>query len=193
VSAFIVHRYRRIAHKSGQVYVLSAPETDFKHSSDVYETIAFQPEDSLAQEWHLVVIGGHYASCLICRERTHLTAKGENGAAMDNNRRFEGIWTSDRHVSQQAAQILLNHILDYRPELAEKIRRAQEEYLICELTDRDHQEEPDPFGIERTQGKTDQLGDSLDPSFPRSGSYPTGGSAEIGAGIGSLSLRGLSL
>ncbi|MCA2654287.1 DICT sensory domain-containing protein [Microcystis sp. M061S2] len=139
------HRYRRIAHKSGQVYVLSAPETDFKHSSDVYETIAFQPDDSLAQEWHLVVISRHYASCLICRERTHLTAEGENGAAMDNNRRFEGIWTSDRHVSQQAAQILLNHILDYRPELAEKIRRAQEEYLICELTDRDHQEEPDPF------------------------------------------------
>ncbi|GCL46857.1 DICT sensory domain-containing protein [Microcystis aeruginosa] len=139
------HRYRRIAHKSGQVYVLSAPETDFKHSSDIYETIAFQPEDSLAQEWHLVVIGHHYASCLICRERTHLVAEGENRAAMDNNRRFEGIWTSDRHVSQQAAQILLNHILDYRPELAEKIRRAQEEYLICELTDRDHQEEPDPF------------------------------------------------
>ncbi|GAL93497.1 MULTISPECIES: DICT sensory domain-containing protein [Microcystis] len=139
------HRYRRIAHKSGQVYVLSAPETDFKHSSDVYETIAFQPDDSLAQEWHLVVISRHYASCLICRERTHLVAEGENRAAMDNNRRFEGIWTSDRHVSQQAAQILLNHILDYRPELAEKIRCAQEEYLICELTDRDHQEEPDPF------------------------------------------------
>ncbi|MFM8300769.1 MAG: DICT sensory domain-containing protein, partial [Microcystis aeruginosa] len=139
------HRYRRIAHKSGQVYVLSAPETDFKHSSDVYETIAFQPDDSLAQEWHLVVISRHYASCLICRERTHLVAEGENRSAMDNNRRFEGIWTSDRHVSQQAAQILLNHILDYRPELADKIRRAQEEYLICELTDRDHQEEPDPF------------------------------------------------
>lgn len=139
------HRYRRIAQKSGQVYVLSAPETDFKHSSDIYETIAFQPEDSLAQEWHLVVIGRHYASCLICRERTHLVAEGENRAAMDNNRRFEGIWTSGRHVSQQAAQILLNHILDYRPELAEKIRRAQEEYLICELKDRDHQEEPDPF------------------------------------------------
>ena len=139
------HRYRRIAQKSGQVYVLSAPETDFKHSSDLYETIAFQPEDSLAQEWHLVVISRHYASCLICRERTHLVAEEENRAAMDNNRRFEGIWTSDRHLSQQAAQILFNHILDYRPELAEKIRRAQEEYLICELTDRDHQEEPDPF------------------------------------------------
>jgi len=35
------HRYRRIAHKSGQVYVLSAPETDFKHSSDIYERSLF--------------------------------------------------------------------------------------------------------------------------------------------------------
>jgi DICT domain-containing protein/signal transduction histidine kinase len=141
------HRYRRIAQKSGQVYVLAAPETDFKHSSDVYETIAFQPEDSLAQEWHLVVIGRDYASCLICRERTHLGAEGENGAVMDNNRRFEGIWTSDRHASQQAAQILLNHILDYRPELADKIRRAQQQYLVCELVDGASvpQDEPDPF------------------------------------------------
>jgi DICT domain-containing protein/signal transduction histidine kinase len=141
------HRYRRIAQKTSQVYVLAAPESDFKHSSDVYETIAFQPEDSLAQEWHLVVIGRNYASCLICRERTHLVADGENGTIMDNNRRFEGIWTSDRHASQQAAHILLNHILDYRPELGEKIRRAQQDYLICELTGADHlpQDEPDPF------------------------------------------------
>jgi signal transduction histidine kinase len=94
-----------------------------------------------------VVIGRQYASCLICRERTHLAAEGENGAVMDNNRRFEGIWTSDRHVSQQAAQILLNNILDYRPELADKIRCAQQQYLVCELGNSAHlpQDEPDPF------------------------------------------------
>jgi DICT domain-containing protein/signal transduction histidine kinase len=141
------HRYRRIAQKTGQVYVLAAPETDFRHSSDVYETIAFQPEDSLAQEWHLVVIGREYASCLICRERTHPEAEGENGAILDNNRRFEGIWTNDRHVSQQAALILLDHILDYRPELVDKIRRAQQDYLVCELSEINQlpQNEPDPF------------------------------------------------
>ena len=63
------HRYRRVAQKSNQVYVLAAPETDFVSGSDIYETIAFKPEDSLSQEWHLVVIGPQYASCLVCRER----------------------------------------------------------------------------------------------------------------------------
>lgn len=116
------HRYRRIAERTAQVYVLSAPETDFKHSSDVYETIAFEPEDALAQEWHLVIIGRHYASCLICRERLTPTN-------IDNNRRFEGIWTFDRRVSEVAAGLLLQRILGYRPELAAKIEQAQHTYL----------------------------------------------------------------
>jgi DICT domain-containing protein/signal transduction histidine kinase len=141
------HRYRRIAQKSDQVYVLAAPETDFTNSSQVYETIAFDQTDGLAQEWHLVVIGREYASCLICRERTHPELVEENGAVMDNNRRFEGIWTSDRFVSQQAAGILLERILDYRPELADKIEIAHQSYLDRGIETRDTwpQNEPDPF------------------------------------------------
>jgi DICT domain-containing protein/signal transduction histidine kinase len=141
------HRYRRIALKSDQVYVLAAPETDFTNGSDVHETIAFTPDDGLAREWHLVVIGRDHAGCLICRERTHPEVDGENGAVVDNNRRFEGIWTSDRLVSQRAALILLARILDYRPELSEKIALARETYLDgCEPTlDPLPQHEPDPF------------------------------------------------
>ena len=65
------HRYRRIGAKTNHVYVLAAPETEFKNSSGLYETIAFSPQDRLAQEWHLVVIGKNYASCLICREKNY--------------------------------------------------------------------------------------------------------------------------
>jgi DICT domain-containing protein len=63
------HRYLRIADRTDHVYVLAAPETDFANRSDHYETIAFKPEDALSQEWHLVVLGQHYSSCLICKER----------------------------------------------------------------------------------------------------------------------------
>ncbi|MCY7405879.1 MAG: histidine kinase, partial [Alkalinema sp. CAN_BIN05] len=63
------HRYVRISERSDQVYVLAAPETEFQNRSQQYETIAFDPTDGLAQEWHLVVIGKNHASCLICRER----------------------------------------------------------------------------------------------------------------------------
>ncbi len=149
------HRYRRIAQKSPQVYVLAAPETDFKHGWDLYETVAFEPTDSLAQEWHLIVLGNTYCSCLICQERTVPVAGNHTGSAMDNSRRFEGIWTFDRQVTQYVAQILLQRILDYRPELKSKIKQAQQQYLSnLNATQRDRRanvnsdaasNNPDPF------------------------------------------------
>ncbi|MDJ0844034.1 DICT sensory domain-containing protein [Crocosphaera sp.] len=125
-------RYRRIAQKSNQVYVLAAPETDFKNRSDDYETIAFDNEDTLTQEWHLIVLGDTYSSCLICQEK--ITAQSQTmTAVIDNNRRFEGIWTFDRRVTEQAAHILFKTILDYRPELEEKIQNACTQYRLSDL------------------------------------------------------------
>jgi signal transduction histidine kinase len=48
---------------------------------------------------------------------------------MDNSRRFEGIWTFDRQMTQKAAEILLERILAYRPELADKIKQSRSLYL----------------------------------------------------------------
>jgi DICT domain-containing protein len=126
------HRYRRIAAKTEQVYVLAAPETDFKNSSEFYETIAFEPTDTLAQEWHLIVIGRHYASCLVCREKNLVDSNNKTTIAMDANRRFEGIWTFERQVSIQAAAFLLERINIYRPELKSKIDRAFQLYISPE-------------------------------------------------------------
>ncbi|MDJ0582554.1 DICT sensory domain-containing protein [Crocosphaera sp.] len=121
-------RYRRIAQKSDQVYVLAAPETEFKNCSLDYETIAFDSDDTLTEEWHLIVLGASYASCLICQEKIVSKNQGMTGG-IDNNRRFEGIWTFDRQVTQQAAHILLNTIVEYRPELQEKAEFARQQYL----------------------------------------------------------------
>lgn len=112
------HRYQRIAERTDQVYVLAAPETDFANRSEHYETIAFEPEDALSQEWHLVVLGQQYASCLICKERE---ASDSPALHIDQSRRFEGIWTFDRAVVHKSAELLLNRILRYRPELEDKI------------------------------------------------------------------------
>ena len=121
------HRYRRIAEKTEHLYILAAPETDFTNSSQDYETIAFEPTNSLAQEWHLVVIGQQFVSCLICQEHRHSSSEADS--EMDNSRRFDGIWTFDRQVSNQAAAILLKQIVGYRPELAKKVKQAQKRYL----------------------------------------------------------------
>lgn len=140
------HRYRRIADQTSQVYVLAAPETSFKNCSDDYETIAFEPADQLSHEWHLVVIDQQYAACLVCREREPSPAElaSEQMPAMDQTRRFEGIWTFDRQVSIQAASILLERIQTYRPELAEKIDIAREN-LLQDIASGLREVDPDPF------------------------------------------------
>jgi DICT domain-containing protein/signal transduction histidine kinase len=125
------HRYKRISYKTNQVYVLAAPETDFGNSSQDYETIAFEPTDALAQEWHLVVIGQQYASCLLCREKIIPPTESPQRTVMDTNRRFEGIWTFDRSVTLQAAKLLLDRIAIYRPELTSKINQANKLYLVA--------------------------------------------------------------
>lgn len=122
------HRYRRIADISPYVYVLSSPETEFQNSSEYHESIAFSAEDGLSQEWHLVIIGQQFATCLICREKSisHISKEEET---VEKTRVFEGVWTFDRIVSLHAADILLKRILAYRSELSHKIKLTRQRYL----------------------------------------------------------------
>jgi DICT domain-containing protein/signal transduction histidine kinase len=136
-------RYRQLAQHTDQIYVLAAPETDFAQVREPYETIAFDPDDSLAQEWHLVVLGRHYAACLVCRERPSDTP------LMDQARRFEGIWTFDRTTSQTVARLLLERILSYKPQLEAKIAQALAQYeLTAAPQDTPAGLHPEPF-VER--------------------------------------------
>jgi DICT domain-containing protein/GAF domain-containing protein len=136
------NRYIRIADRTSQVYVLAAPETEFSHRSDDYETIAFSPEDGLSQEWHLVVLGQNYASCLICKEK-HVAATTD--LHVDQSRRFEGIWTFDREIVFQAAELLLQRIIQYRPELATKAITALTPHQNPAAFPAHNQVDPGPF------------------------------------------------
>ncbi len=140
------NRYLRIAELTDQVYVLSALGTSFVSRSDNYETIAFEADDALTQEWHLVVIGANYTACLICRERS--PEPPADGPPLDQTRRFEGIWTQDPYVSQRAAVLLLDRIAGYRPDLVEKVAIAQQCYIDPTLVPTDQIDgsgSPDPF------------------------------------------------
>jgi DICT domain-containing protein/signal transduction histidine kinase len=140
------NRYLRIAELTDQVYVLSALGTSFVSRSDNYETIAFEADDALTQEWHLVVIGANYTACLICRERS--PDPPTDGSPLDQTRRFEGVWTQDPYVSQRAAVLLLDRIAGYRPDLAEKVAIAHQRYLDPSLAtpeSLDTSGGPDPF------------------------------------------------
>lgn len=118
-------RYGRIAKRSDQVYVLAAPDSGLVAASQPYIVVPFDSKDNfLAQEWHLVIVAQKYSACIVCRE---FSAPVE-GVSFDELRQFKGIWTFEREVSKNAAVLLLDHILNYRPELAEKIATAKQRY-----------------------------------------------------------------
>lgn len=135
------HRYQRLAEKSNQIYVLSAPETEFADRSEYYEKIDFAPDDALSQEWHLVVVADNYATCLVCRESIASGSKNKHipemipSLDMDTARRFEGIWTSEKEVCFKAAELLLNRIEIYRPNLAAKVQEVKQRFRIGESID----------------------------------------------------------
>lgn len=131
------HRYRRIGTTTDQLYVMAAPETEFKSGSDVHETVAFEPSDGLANEWHLLVLAEQYACCLVCRESNSNGIADSELNGMDQARRFEGIWTFDRLVCTKVGELLLERVRIYRPELDAKIDRAFHTYNLGVKPDSD--------------------------------------------------------
>lgn len=114
-----IRRYQKIAQQTDQLYLL-APK-----SVSVPEiTIAPDPDDTLAYEWHLVIVSHHYAACLVCQEHSSPI----DPTLVEQGRKFQAIWTFDRQVSLQAAKLLLEQILIYRPELAAKVKEAKRRY-----------------------------------------------------------------
>ena len=142
------HRYRRLGKKSSHIYIFSAPDTSFSENEQTCTTINFEPEDVLAQEWHLAVIGKTFSSCLVCRECPQ--NETQPAIALDSARRFEGIWTFDDQVTQVATSLLLDKVLDYRPELREQVQSARDYYLTETINPNGNSERvsPDAF-VER--------------------------------------------
>ncbi|MBW4665148.1 MAG: GAF domain-containing protein [Chroococcus sp. CMT-3BRIN-NPC107] len=179
------HRYKRIAQKTDQVYVLSALETDFTNASGFYETIAFDLEDPLSQEWHLVIIGQQYATCVVCRERFMNPSKTKSSLPstfdVDSSRQFEGIWTSDRTVSFKAAELLLARILNYRPELSSKIEQARDNFGLSPYNKRKSSKitkpKPAPVGVSTID---------LDPFVERLVTYLQAGQYKLLKAYGSI-------
>jgi DICT domain-containing protein/signal transduction histidine kinase len=118
-------RYEKIAQNRDQVYVLAVGENNFAPQDSPYTTVPLSGNDSLGQEWHLVIISPSYTACLVAIEH----ASPVNTANLDSLRQFKSVWSFERDVSINVAQLLLARILVYRPELATKIQRAQRQFL----------------------------------------------------------------
>lgn len=121
-------RFHRIAQKTNQVYVLAVPNDEFGFvgSNSIYETVPLGSTDTLAREKFLIIVGQHYSVCLVGRE---IEEYKKIQIPIEQGKRFEGFWTFDFDITQGAAQLALDAIAVYRPELNQKIARARSLYF----------------------------------------------------------------
>jgi signal transduction histidine kinase len=119
-------RYQQIAAHTDQLYLLTVPDKQTIASPASYPTIGLDPRDELAQEWHLIIVGQSYSACLIAREY----AAPINTRALDTARQFQGFWTFDPIISRLAAAKMLQQIQQFRPDLADRLAQATQQYQL---------------------------------------------------------------
>jgi signal transduction histidine kinase len=121
-----IHRYQQIAAHTDHLYLLTVPEPGAIALPTSYPTIGLEPSDELAQEWHLIIVGTHYCACLIAREY----AAPLHTQALDAARQFQGFWTFDPIVCRLAAAQMLQQIQRFRPDLADRLNQATQQYQL---------------------------------------------------------------
>ncbi|MEM7553025.1 MAG: DICT sensory domain-containing protein [Cyanobacteria bacterium P01_A01_bin.84] len=121
-------RYQRMAGITDQVYVMTPQGANISNNCGLHSAIAYDENDDLAQDWHLVIFGKQYCACIFCRE----FASPIEAISIDRARQFEGIWTFERQVCAQAANLLLERILDYRPDLASRVEVTRKIYGLTQ-------------------------------------------------------------
>jgi DICT domain-containing protein len=114
-------RYGEIAQQASQIVILAAPETGFtEHATSQRENVALvslDPQDPVAQEWHLMIVSPRYAAMVLCQE---LSADDYQAAGLpqtDLERKFYGLWTFEPRLVQEAVELAIAHIAPYNSAL----------------------------------------------------------------------------
>jgi DICT domain-containing protein len=137
-------RYSDLADKSDYVAIMATTEAGFdSHPTSEkanVELVHLQPEDSVAQEWHLMIISPTYTAMVLCQELSD-EDYGLNKPQEDLERKFYGFWTFEPALVRETVELTIDHIKGYKPELAEllskKIARMTKESGIRQRDDLD--------------------------------------------------------
>ena len=135
-------RYGDLADKATHVAIMATPDAGFEthptSQKDNVTLIHLQPDDPVAEEWHLIILSPSYTSMVLCQE---LSAHdyGERQPKEDLERKFYGFWTFEPELVRETVELAIAHIANYQPDLATKLREQMQQ-ISSELRtrDRDH-------------------------------------------------------
>lgn len=122
-------RYLELAKHSQKVAIVAMEDSGFStHETSKLDNVSLvhlNPEDSLVNEWNLIIIAPDYASMVLCHELSETEYLANSQPQNDTERKFYGLWTFDRDLVEKSASILINSIESYNPSLAEELSALQ--------------------------------------------------------------------
>lgn len=118
-------RYKDIANCSQRVAIAAVPDSGFgNHATSQLanvDLVDLQPDDSLTEEWNLIILAPGYASMVLCHELSDDEYRSDSIPNVDVERKFYGLWTFDRGPVEAAAKILIDRMRPYDSALADQL------------------------------------------------------------------------
>jgi len=123
-------RYADIAKCSQQIAIMAATDSSWlEHPTSQLpnvDLVSIEPGDSVAEEWHLIILSPNYTAMVICQELSEEDYGSSGQPESDLERKFYGLWTFEPELVRETARIAINHIESYNPELAKKLHEYEQ-------------------------------------------------------------------
>ncbi|MGB7412691.1 MAG: HD domain-containing phosphohydrolase [Thermosynechococcaceae cyanobacterium] len=128
-------RYLDIARCSSHVAIAAVPDSGFaEHEAGQLKNVSMvhlDPDDSLVEEWNLIILAPGYASMVLCHELTDSDYQAQNQPGTDIERKFYGLWTFDRDQVVRTAEILIERMRSYNEPLADQLTGRCQQIQSC--------------------------------------------------------------
>lgn len=115
---------------------MAAPDAGFlEHPTSQLpnvDIVALEPNDPVAQEWHLMIFAPSYTAMVLCQELSEADYGSQGKPTADLERKFYGFWTFEPGLVQETVELAIAHISKYNPEQAHKLKSHVE--AIAEAT-----------------------------------------------------------
>lgn len=117
-------RYSDLADKSEYVAIMATSDAGFESHPTSQKSnvslIELQPDDPVAEEWHLMILSPTYTAMVLCQELSD-EDYGDHKPTEDLERKFYGFWTFEPTIVRETVELAIAHIGEYKPDLAESM------------------------------------------------------------------------
>ncbi|WP_413162876.1 HD domain-containing phosphohydrolase [Capilliphycus salinus ALCB114379] len=126
-------RYYDLAQYCRHVAIAALPDSGFiNHRTGQLENVSLvhlDTSDDLIQEWNLIVLAPGYTAMVLCYELSEEEYLPQGLPSVDTERKFYGLWTFDSNLVRKSAEILIERIQPYNPELANQLQQQHQQII----------------------------------------------------------------